>query len=124
MSKLEEQISNFVDKFKYDISVELDKVRQEAFNDGFLAGVANHKKPTISQFRKDHAEPKDYGEDFAMVVWASSRKKATKLLECDPEFIEEMYVDWGTYELDGEMTVGYVLNRSNNGIYQAWGCWL
>lgn len=124
MSKLEDQLNEFADKFKRDLRNEWDKAIDESYNDGFLAGVANHKKPTIAQFRKDHAEPRDYGEDYACVVWASSLKKAQKMLECDPEFVEEMNIRWGTYRLDGETTVGYVLDRSNAGEYQAYGYWL
>lgn len=124
MGKLEEQLNDFADKFKRDLRNEIDKLVAEAYNDGFLKGVANHKKPSVAQFRKDHAEARDYGEDYACVVWASSLKKAQQLLECDPEYVEEMNIEWGTYDYEGEMTVGYVLNRSNNGEYQAYGYWL
>lgn len=124
MSKLTEDLDIFVDKFRRSLESEMDRIKQEAFQEGFLKGVDNHKKPTIAQFRKDHAEPRDYGEDWACVVWASSLKKAQKLLECDPEYVEEINVDWGTFEYEGEMQVGYVLHRSNDGEYQAYGYWL
>lgn len=124
MSKLEEQLNEFAEKFKRDLRNELEKAVEDAYNEGFLKGVENHKKPSQAQFRRDHSEPRDYGEDWACVVWAPSLKKAQELLECDPEYVEEMNIGWGTYNLDGEMTVGYVLNRSNNGEYQAYGYWL
>ena len=124
METLEEKLDQFAEKFKRELRGELDKAVLEAYNDGFEKGMENHKKPSMAQFKRDHAEPRDYGEDWAVVVWASSLKKAQKLLECDPEYVEELNIGWGTYEVDGEMTVGYVLNRSNSGEYEAYGYWL
>ena len=91
---------------------------------GFNEGLLAHKKPaTQKQFKDDHKEPTNYGEDMAVVVCATTIEKAAKLLETDTEYVDKVMIDWGAYDCDGEMTVGYVLKRSGKGIYPAYAVW-
>lgn len=125
MSNLFEGVDSALEKLRKDFKTELEKQIEEGFQKGFEVGRTAKRKPTIAEFRKFHAEPLNYGEDYAMVVWARSVKQAAKLLETDPERVEEMYVGWGAYrDDDGDMQIGYVLNRRNDGEYEAYGIWL
>lgn len=120
-----EGVDAALDKLRKDFKRELESQIEEAFQKGFKVGREHKRKPSLAEFRKAHAQPMDYGEDFATVVWARTVKQAAALLEVEPDYVEDMYVGWGAYrDDDGNMQVGYVLNRSNDGEYQAYGVWL
>lgn len=125
MSKLEDMKLE-LDRRLDDLKREFDKEIKEARLLGFEEGMSykNDEIPTDAKFRKDHKEVVDYGEDYCAVVACRSRKTASKLLDCDEEYVEQVGVGWKAYELDGEIHVGYYMGREVEPKWYAWGIYI
>lgn len=113
-----QDIRNLLDKHEREVEKLIEEARLEGFEQGLAAHV---KSPSDAQFRKDHKEPRDYGEEFAVVVYARSLEAAKKLLECDPDYVEEIGVGWGAFEYEGGLQVGYKVGRGVTPLWMGYG---
>lgn len=109
-----------LDKYQVEVQKAVDYARLEGFGMGM--GYTD-KIPSAAKFKKDHATPVNYGDDFATVVYASDKIKAAKLLETVEEFVEKIGVGWEPYYVDGGIQVGYYIGDVTSEWY-AWGLYL
>lgn len=104
-----------LERYEKDVEQLIQDARLEGFEEGMHC---KEKVPTTKQFRQDHKTPQVYGEDYAVVVYASSRKRAAVLLrdyidEDDVDAVDDIAISWKPFELDGEIVVGYYCEGSN-----------